>query len=222
MKPSVLFLLLLSPFFLYAQQTPPPKSQGIGIGIRGGFNFANVTNASQVNGSSLAGYHFAVFLAPHTKGVIGSRTELIYSRSGYNYASDTSQGAVNLDYIMLAQYMAIHITKYFEIDLGGQTGYLLNAKVDSNKQVNYGSPQANSIMSYYNRLDYGFGAGVEVHPFMGIVVGARYNISLNSLYKTDLSSFSQGGNGQPPSFVPSSGSVNLKNNVIQLYAGYRF
>jgi len=228
MKPGIFFLLLLTPFSLFSQQqqqqTPPPKSQssggGIGFGIRGGFNFANVTNASQVNGSSMAGYHFALFLAPHSRGVIGSRTELIYSRSGYNYASDS--GSVNLDYIMLAQYMAIHITKYFEIDFGGQTGYLLNARVDSGKQVNYGNAQANSIMSYYNRLDYGFGAGVEIHPFMEICIGARYNISLNSLYKTDFSSMNQGASGQPPSFVPSSPSVNLKNNVIQVYAGYRF
>src|SRR6185437_7029386 len=88
MKPGIFFLLLLTPFSLFSQQqqqqTPPPKSQssggGIGFGIRGGFNFANVTNASQVNGSSMAGYHFALFLAPHSRGVIGSRTELIYSR----------------------------------------------------------------------------------------------------------------------------------------------
>ena len=230
MKPSILFLLLLTPFALFAQQqpqqSPPPKSQssggGIGIGIRGGFNFANVTNASEVNGSSLAGYHFAIFLSPHSRGVIGSRTELIYSRSGYSYASDTSNGSVNLDYIMLAQYMAIHITKFVEIDFGGQTGYLLNAKVDSSKQVNYGSPQANSIMNYYNRFDYGFGAGLEIHPFMGICIGARYNISLSNLYKTDFSSMSMGSGGEPPSFVPSTPNVNLKNNVIQMYAGYRF
>ena len=226
MKPSVLFLLLLTPFSLFAQQqqqqqSPPPKPQGsgIGIGIRGGFNFANVTNASEVNASSLAGYHFAIFLAPHSKSIIGSRTEIIYSRHGYNYGHDTAGGSVNLDYIMLAQYMAIHITKFVELDFGGQTGYLLNAKVDSNKQ-NYGNAQVNQIMDYYNRFDFGFGAGVEIHPFMGICIGARYNISLTNLYKSDFSSTGTGG--QPPSFIPNTSNLNLKNNVIQLYAGYRF
>ena len=212
MRQIVGFLLLLAPFTLNAQK-------GIGIGIHAGFNFADVTNASAVNASSLAGYHFAVFLAPHSR-ILGSRTELIYSRSGYNYASDTANGSVNLDYIMLAQYMAIHITKYFEIDLGGQTGYLLNAKVDSSKMMSTGNSQLNSIMSYYNRFDYGFGAGVEVHPFMGILIGARYNISLSNLYKSafNFNSTSQ----QPPSFIPSSSSINLKNNIIQLFVGYRF
>ena len=229
MKPSVLVLLLLTPFALFAQQqqtSPPPKSQGsgggIGFGIRGGFNFANVTNASSINATSLAGYHFAIFLAPQSKSVLGSRTELIYSRSGYNYASDTAGGSVNLDYIMLAQYMAIHITKFVEIDLGGQTGYLLNAKVDSSKQVNTGNAEANAAINYYNRFDAGFGFGAEIHPFMGIIVGARYNISLTNLYKNEFSSVSMGSGGQPPSFVPSTSGLNFKNNIIQLYAGYRF
>ena len=215
MKPSILFLLLLTPFALFAQ------SKSIGFGIRGGFTFANVTNASSINSSSLAGYHFCVFLSPSTKNILGSRTELFYSHSGYNYSSDTaSGGAVNLDYIMIAQYMAIHITKFVEIDLGGQTGYLLNAKVDSSKQMNTGNAQMNSIMNYYNRFDFGFGAGVEIHPFMGICVGARYNISLTNLYKNE---FSYSGTGaMPPSFIPSMPNLNLKNNNVQLYVGYRF
>ena len=226
MKPSILFLLLLTPFSLFAQQqqSPPPKSQGsggIGFGIRGGFNFANVTNASEINSSSLAGYHFAIYISPSTKSVIGSRTELIYSRSGYNYGHDTAGGAVNLDYIMLAQYMAIHITKFVELDFGGQTGYLLNAKVDSSKMINTGNAEANAAINYYNRIDAGFGFGAEIHPFMGICVGARYNISLTNLYKSDFSSMST-GTTTPPSFIPSTSNLNLKNNVVQLYAGYRF
>jgi hypothetical protein len=233
MKPSVLFLLLLTPFTLFAQQQPPQTQPqqtrgaggssgggGIGFGIRGGFNFSNVTGASDINSSALTGYHFALFISPSTKSIMGSRTELIYSRHGYNYGHDTAGGAVNLDYIMLAQYMAIHITKFVELDFGAQTGYLLNAKVDSNKQVNYGNAQANEIMNYYNRFDFGFGAGVEIHPFMGICVGARYNISLTNLYKSDFSSTGTGG--QPPSFIPNTANLNLKNNLVQLYAGYRF
>src|SRR5215831_3479988 len=101
MTPRSILLLLLTPISLFAQQqqTPPPKSGGsgggIGFGIRGGFNFANVTNASEINSSSLAGYHFALFLSPSSKSILGSRTELIYSRSGYNYGHDTAGGAVN-------------------------------------------------------------------------------------------------------------------------------
>src|SRR5579872_7479973 len=133
MKKIATLLIALAPIPLLAQ-----------FGIRAGLNFANVTNASDVNTSSKAGYNIGIFLAPGTKKVLGSKTELIYSRRGYNYASDTASGTVNLDYIALAQLMAIHITKYVEIDIGGQTAYLLNAKVDSNKQIMTGNAQANS------------------------------------------------------------------------------
>ena len=72
-------------------------------------------------------------------------------------------------------------------------------------------------MDYYNKFDYGFAGGIEVHPFKGLLVGARYNISLGNLYK-DPSSYETNG-GQPPSFIPQ---VNVKNNVFQLFVGWIF
>jgi hypothetical protein len=194
----------------------------IGLGIKAGFNFANVTRASSINANNRAGYHVGLLFAPSSHGILGSRTELIYSRHGYNYSNDTADGNVNLDYIMLAQLMAIHITKYFEIQLGGQTGYLLHVKVDSSRQLSTGNASADQALSMYNRLDAGFGAGVEVHPVAGLLIGARYNISLTNLYKQAYTSYGQGagsGVGMPPSFVPK---VDLKNNIVQLYLGYRF
>jgi hypothetical protein len=222
MKRIVGVLLLLGPLFLSAQRAKQDngshkQKRSIGFGLRAGLNFANVTNASAINASSRVGFNAGIFLAPSSK-ILGSKTELIYSRRGYNYSSDTTNGSVNLDYIALAQLMAIHITRYFEIDIGGQTAYLLHAKVDSNKQV-VGNAQVNSLLSYYNRFDYGFGGGVEIHPIAGLLIGGRYNISLSNLYKQ---SYTTNSSGQPQGFAPSSPSINFKNNVVQLYIGYRF
>jgi Outer membrane protein beta-barrel domain len=123
---------------------------------------------------------------------------------------------------MLCEYMAIHITRFVEIDLGGQTAYLLSAKVASTtKSMGAGSNSSmSSLLSYYNRFDFGYGVGAEVHPFMGICVGVRYSVSLTNLYKNFLSGSTTAG--QQPSFVPSSPSIDLKNNVVQIYLGYRF
>lgn len=219
MKRIIGLLLLLGPVLLTAQQPPEntgkkPQKHPIGLGLRAGFNFANVTNAAAINSSSRVGFNAGIFFAPPSK-ILGSKTELIYSRHGYNYSSDTANGSVNLDYIALAQLLAIHITKYFEIDIGGQTGYLLSVKVDSSKQITTNNAQVNSLLSYYNRFDYGFGGGVEIHPVAGLVVGGRYNISLANLYKQDFTQTSS-------SYMPGSSSLNFKNNVVQLYAGYRF
>lgn len=204
MKKFIFCLMLTSPCWLHAQ-----------IGIKAGLNFANVTGTSSINNSSRSGFHAGVFLAPSSKGIIGSRTELIFSRQGYNYKTNTNTGNVNLDYIMIPQYMTINITKYFQIQLGAQMAFLLNAKTDSTNNTQSANPYG-KILNYYNRFDYGYGGGIEIHPIKGLLIGARINISLANLYGDYNSTTS--ANTQP-AFVPK---VNVKNNVFQFFAGWRF
>ncbi|HQY18994.1 MAG TPA: outer membrane beta-barrel protein, partial [Ferruginibacter sp.] len=138
-----------------------------------------------------------------------SRTELIFSRQGYDYKNATTTGNVNMDYIQMGQLMSINITKYFSLMLGAQTSYLISAQADSSTGT--GSGPEKSIMDLYNRIDYGYAVGVEIHPVLGLIIGARYNVSLAKVYK-DLQ------NMQAPSFT----SQDAKNNVIQISVGWRF
>jgi hypothetical protein len=206
MKKIIFALFLLFPGYLFAQ-----------IGLKAGLNFANITKASSINNSSRSGFHAGVLLDLSNKKILGSRTELIFSRQGYDYKNSTNTGTVNLDYIMLAQYMAINITKYFQIQLGGQTSFLLNSKADSTNNNSGSENPYGKIMDYYNRFDYGFGGGIEIHPVKGLLIGARVNISLSSLYK-DFDAQSS-GSGTEPSFIPK---VDVKNNVFQVFAGWKF
>jgi hypothetical protein len=203
MKNILTAILIASPVLSFSQ-----------IGIKAGLNFANVTKASDINNSSSSGFHAGLFLAPPSKGVMGFRTELLFSQQGYNYKSGTNTGNVNLNYIMLPQYMTINITKYFQIQLGGQIAFLTNAKADSSNNTNGNNPYG-AMMDYYNKFDYGYGGGIEVHPIKGLLVGARVNISLSSLYK-DMGTTTP---GTPPSFIPE---VDVKNNLFQVFAGWRF
>jgi len=186
------------------------QQASLGIGVKAGLNFANITKASSINNSSRTGFHAGVFLSPPSRSVIQSRTELIFSRQGYNYSSNTNTGNVNLDYLVLPQLMGINITKYVQLQVGAQMAYLLNAKVDSTSPA--GSNNGNPIMDAYNRFDYGFAAGIELHPIGGLLIGARFNTSLGKL-----------GNGSTTqdnnSFFPG---MDAKNNVVQLFAGWRF
>jgi hypothetical protein len=202
MKKLIFVLLVLAPGFLLAQ-----------IGFRAGLNFANVTKSSSINNSSRSGFHIGLILAPSSKKIIGSQTELVFSRQGYDYKTGTNTGNVNLDYVMMPQLISINITKYISILIGGHMAYLLNAKVDSsNNGGGTGNPTADRIMDMYNRFDYGYGGGVEVHPVMGLLIGARINISMGNLYDQ------QPQPGQQPSFIPT---VDVKNNVFQIYAGWK-
>lgn len=200
MKKMMACLLTLLPFVLFAQ-----------IGIKGGLNFARVSKASEINAGSRSGFHVGLFLAPVSKKIISSRTEILFSRQGYDYKTSSNTGNVNLDYIQLGQLMSINITKYISLMLGAQTAYLLNANVDSSNNANTGNAYANGIMDLYNRIDYGYALGVEVHPVMGLIVGVRYNVSLAKVYK-DIQNF------QKPSFT----SEDAKNNVVQVSVGWRF
>ena len=205
MKKCLLLVMIAFPVAMHAQG-------GLGIGIKAGLNFANITKASSINSSSRTGFHAGVYLAPSSRGIIGSRTELVFSRQGYNYKSGTNTGNVDLNYLILPQYMSINITKYFQILLGGQMAILLNAKVDSSASGGMSGMPGGKIMDFYNRFDYGYGGGIEVHPVSGLVIGARMNISLNNMYK-------QPEPGEQPSFFPK---IDVKNNVFQAYLGWQF
>ena len=200
MKKILFSIMMIVPFFVQAQ-----------IGIKAGINFAKVSNASSINSSNKSGFNVGLFLAPPSKKILSSRTELVFSRQGYDYKTSTNTGNVNLDYIQMGQLASINITKYVSLLFGAQTAYLVSAQADSTKNTGGSSGSYNNIMNLYNRIDYGYAAGAEVHPVLGLIIGARYNVSLAKVYK-DIQSF------QAPSFT----SQDAKNNVVQVFAGWRF
>jgi len=197
----VLLVFVVSPLLTYSQ-----------LGIKGGWNFAKVTKASNIDADNTSGFHAGVFLAPETKNVLGFRSELIYSRQGYDFKSGTTTGSVKLDYILLPQLMEINITKYVALQLGAQMAFLLNAKADSSKTTT-GNAQVDKLIDLMNRFDYGAAGGIEVHPYKGLLFGARINISFGNLYKDPSTITTQ------QNFFPE---VDAKNNVVQVFAGYRF
>ncbi len=93
---------------------------------------------------------------------------------------------------------------------GAQAAYLISAQVDSSG-ASTGNAQTDKLMELFNRRDYGYALGAEIHPVMGLIIGARYNVSLARLYE-DFQT------GQRPSFS----SEDAKNNVIQISVGWRF
>ena len=200
MKKIFFYLLLMIPCCGFAQ-----------IGLKAGLNFANVTNASSINNSSRTGYHAAILLGSKFTKIIGYRVEIGYSKQGYDYTAGANHGNVGLNYITSSELLAIGITRYFQLQLGFQLGYLLNAKADSSNQVAGLPGSYQKILDFYNRIDYGFAGGVEIHPVGGLLLGARVNVSLSKLYK-DLGSEQNG----------SYSGIDLKNNLFQVFVGWRF
>ena len=178
------------------------------IGLKAGLNFANVTNSASINSNSRTGYMIGGYISNKPKKIFGFRSELILSRQGYDYKTNTNTGNVNLDYLLLPQLITLNFTKKFQLHAGGQAAFLLNAKVDS-----AGGSNTGSLLNYFNKFDYGLVGGVEVSPIFGLFVGSRINISFNKVNKDAPAG------GSWPNFIPG---LDAKNNVVQLYAGWRF
>ncbi len=206
MKKTYCLLFILIPAIAFSQK------HKLGIGIKAGPTFTMVSNTTGISASNKTGFHAGLFLDFNPK-IFGSRTEVLYLQQGYNYVSDSTkvEGSVRHSYIALAQLMSINITKYVQLQFGMQMGYMLNAKTDSSFST--GNATADNVLKLYNRFDYGLGGGLEVHPYAGIVIGARYNFSLSNLYKQYTSDYLGGD--------PSSGT-NLKTRGLQVFVGYRF
>src|SRR6476620_10864173 len=85
------------------------------FGVKAGVNFANVMGASSINSSNQTGFMVGAYMAPPSTGIMGFKTEIIYSRQGYNYQTSTNTCNVNLDYILMPQLMCINITKFVQL-----------------------------------------------------------------------------------------------------------
>ena len=200
MKKIIIFVLLISPFFVQAQ-----------FGVKAGLNFAKVSKTSDFNSSSQSGFNVGLFFAAPPTKILSFQSELLFSRQGYNYKTTQNTGNVNLDYFTQAQIMCINITKFFQLQFGAQTAILLSANIDSTNKTSGGTQPYDKVTDLMNRFDYGYALGFQVHPFKGLLIGARYNVSLAKLY-SGLQTY------QMPTFT----SDDAKNNVVQLYAGWRF
>lgn len=177
---------------------------GLNVGVKAGLNFANLRNASGVNADNYTGYMFGGYIAPKPKKFFGFRSEIILSRQGYDFRTNTDTGNVTLDYLLLPQLITLNFSKRIQLHAGAQAAFLLNTGVDTT-----GNGSSGSLFDYLNRFDYGLVAGGEISPIGGFFIGARINVSLNNV--------SNGENS--PNFIPG---INAKSNVVQAYVGWRF
>jgi hypothetical protein len=196
MRKLIFCLFFLTPLYSFGQ---------IKVGVKAGLNLVNVTETSELDTKLYTGYFIGGYISPKQKGILGYRSELILSRQGYNYKTNTNTGKVDLDYLLLPQLLVLKFTKKFQVHVGGQIAFLLNAQVDSTSGDSHGS-----LFSYFSRFDYGAVAGFEVSPLSGFVTGSRLNISLPDIGKKNESA---------PNFISKD---LIRNNVLQVYIGWRF
>lgn len=182
------------------------------IGVKAGLNFLSLNTGSfEGNMDNSTGFVLGGYYAVPAKH-IGYRSEIIFSRQGYDYRTAQQTGSVKFDYIMLPQLMTLNITRFFQLHAGAQMAFLLNAKVDSSANPS-SVPTLAKAKDYFSKINYGFAGGLELRPFAGALIGGRYNLFFNLLEEENPSTY-------PPYIPRHNGS--LKNGVWQIYLGYQF
>lgn len=208
MKKCISYLPLFLAGICYGQQ----KLIKPAFGIKAGYNFCNFSDLTSVKGSNLPGFHFGAFYSGKDDDNINGTVELLFSRQGYNYAVGGKKGKVHLNYLSLPVFADFKIGDDFKFQIGLTISYLFSGKVDSSTSVLPGFYKTTT--DYFNRFDFAVAGGIVYNFSSKFITGARYSVGINNATKKIA------GPIPVPPFIPASPST-LKNNLFQLYIGYK-
>ena len=111
---------------------------------------------------------------------------------------------------MFPQTISINLGEFLSIHTGLQPGFATKLKIDSTT-LSGDNISLENLAKNIKKVNLSVVAGAELSPIKGLFIGARYNHPLGNFLKNDAD--------KGLVFAPDK---NLKNNLIQIYAGIRF
>jgi hypothetical protein len=157
MKKIILSIVLLSAIAFYTTV----NAQGVGVGIKGGVNFAN-QSITDINTNSKTGFHAGAYVLIAFSEKWGIQPELLYSSQGSELPDIDELN--KFDYLSIPILLRWKPVSVLSIEAGPQFSSLLNAENDS----------GNSIKDQFKSSDFGLAAGATIHLPLGLNVGLRY------------------------------------------------
>ncbi|AWG20132.1 hypothetical protein FFWV33_00655 [Flavobacterium faecale] len=164
-------------------------AQKIKFGIKGGLNFANISGDNTKDASTVTAFNFGVLSEIPLSDKFSFQPELLYSGQGYSLNDKT----IALGYLNVPLMGKYYVSKGFSVEAGPQIGYLLSAKNESL-----------DIKNSLKTVDFGVNFGLGYKLENGLNFGARYNMGVSNINKSDYS------------------ADKIKNGVLQLSVGYFF
>jgi len=142
------------------------NAQDMKFGVKGGLNFANVTNTTDT--SMRTAFHLGGFANIGVSDKFSVQPELIYSAQGVKSSSST----LALDYLNIPVMAQFKVADQVSLEVGPQIGFLMSAKADS---VDY--------KEYMKSTDFGLNFGGAYNIDENMSVGLRYNMGLSDTAK---------------------------------------
>ncbi|WP_299885688.1 porin family protein [uncultured Lacinutrix sp.] len=215
MKKSSITVLLffLTMLSVYAQQEEKSNSKKITYGLKGGLNLSTPNGYLTDNTESKLSFHLGAFAEIILSDKFAIQPELQYSIQGAEVnIKTTALGNFTVsdtyEYINIPIMVKYFITEKFNVEVGPQIGYLLNAERDYDIMSSSNLSSLNNITKDVERIDFGLNFGLGYKLSKHLNVGVRYNLGLSKVVNS------------PAVTQPKPGK--LKNSVFQASIGYSF
>ncbi|MBS1486413.1 MAG: PorT family protein [Bacteroidetes bacterium] len=176
------------------------SAQSVGIGIKGGLNFANLSGSQSLSGAynNRTGYHFGAF-ALFKLGKIGIQPEILYSKQGSSYAISTTNFDANFDYINVPILFKLYTVAGINLQVGPQLGFASGGQLTSTFN---GVTVTKNYSQLIKNNDFSLAMGLGWDLPFGLSIDARYNLGLSNNNNTAIAG-------------------EIKNQVIMASVGYR-
>jgi opacity protein-like surface antigen len=131
--------------------------QGQAFGVKGGFNFSNLTGENSDDYNVYTSFHVGVLYEIELLKHVKIQPELLYSVQGAKRKNDE----IKLNYFTVPAVLKIYLNDGFNIQAGPQFGMLLS--------------ESDNFEAFKSKtFDFGFTGGVEFFVTDGLFVQARY------------------------------------------------
>ena len=148
-------------------------AQGLELGLKAGVNFANLTDASNLDGRT--GFVFGAFVGGKLGDKMGIQADLLYSQQGAEFDGDK----IDLNYVNVPVVLKYFLTDNIHIHAGPQFGFIVDDNVT--KVFNDFEEDVES-----NNFDLSGIVGVGIDLPMGIRLDGRYNFGLSKVVSSRL------------------------------------
>jgi hypothetical protein len=167
MKKSFLFVVLfLVPFVM--------KGQGIGLGIKGGANWANQDVSTMEDINTVTSYHLGAYVNLNFSDKWGITPEVLYSA----YGTEWNNAKVDFDYVSIPVMLRFKPIDLVSLEAGPQFSLLTKANMEN----------TGDVKDQLKSNDFGLAFGAGLHLPLGFNAGARYVLGFTDI--NDVSSTS--------------------------------
>lgn len=206
MKKIFLGLGLIACTFAFAQSTststeattPSTSTSKIKFGLKAGLNVSNLSNMDM---NSKAGFYGGVFVNIPVAKDFSIQPEVLYSATGAK-EKGVSNAKLNLEYLSVPVMFQYKALPNFYVEAGPQFNFLIDARLKKSEST---SLLKNGTQSF----DFGIGLGAGYYITKNIGINVRYTAGLSDIVKTK---YHYG--------YDREGSV--RNGVFQVGVNYKF